>query len=124
MNFGKIKQIVAVPTFIDKYIESKKDNQINSIILNDFCNIIKKLEYKINDSEYIFNVGDNYTVKRFVNFYIDKSELSREYKCKYEDELDIPKSISNELFTIEFEDKCIVLYIKKYSNDLLIFEQI
>lgn len=125
-NCGKLEEIVSVPTFIQKYIE-KEAEHFSNVILVDFCNIIKNAKYSINHvnnhEEYIFNVGENnYTVKRFIEFYLDKSLLKNDLSCRYEEELDLPKSVSNEVFIIKFEDKISALSLIKYESQSLYFQ--
>ena len=126
MNYnGKIEEIVNVPIFIQKYIEIGVE-YFNNFILNDFCNIIKNAEYTMEavdgHYEYLFDVGiNNYTVKRFIEFYFNKSSLRSDYSCPYEEELDIPQSVSNEIFVIKFEENILALAVDKYVDNLLHF---
>lgn len=125
-NYGKLEEIVSVPNFIQKYVTIETEHFSNAILV-DFCNIIKNAEYFINHvdnhEEYIFNVGENnYTVKRFIEFYLDKSSLKSDLSCKYEEELDLAESVSNEVFIVRFEDKISALCLIKYENELLYFQ--
>jgi hypothetical protein len=122
---GKIEEIVNVPIFIQKYIEVGVEH-FNGVILNDFCNIIKNTEYStktVNGHyEYLFDVGvNNYTVKRFIEFYFNKSSLKSDYSCPYEEELDLPQSVSNEIFVIKFEENIFALAVDRYIDNILYF---
>ena len=89
--------------------------------------VIKNAEYSINHvnnhDEYIFTVGENnYTVRRFIEFYLDKSSLNSDLICKYEEELNLLQSVSNEVFIVKFKDKISALCLIKYENELLYFQ--
>lgn len=118
----KIKGFISIPAFIEKYIYKNEPGLEN--ITHDFCKFIMDLDYEeyVNDKGnliYKFNTNENYSVKRFIEFYFDKSKLDTEYNCKYEDELKLTKSISNEIFVIEFKDKILKLYIDSFKNSIL-----
>jgi hypothetical protein len=117
----QIKQIEKIPRFIGKYynkgVISLKD-------INEFNSFLEKLNFAVtSDDRYVTTIQDD--IPKLLSFYIDKSKLNSEYKCKYEDELDISKSISNELYkfdtiygsfnaTIDYKDeyKCLILTIE------------
>ena len=125
-NCGELEEIISIPNFIQKYIETETEH-FNNVIVNDFCNIIKNAKYSINHvnnhDEYIFTVGENnYTVRRFIEFYLDKSSLNSNLICKYEEELNLSQSVSNEVFIVKFKDKISALCLIKYENELLYFQ--
>lgn len=119
----KLDEFVSYPKFIDKYIENGDTGL--SILVNDFCKVlieINTIQTHVDDNGkniYYIKVGDNYTIRRFVDFYIDKSKLSCKYECKYEDELDLPKSILNEVFVVGINGKPKTLYIDSYNGDTI-----
>lgn len=121
----KIRDFLGLPNFINKYIERKEPGL--DILSNDFCKILKEIDYKISKYEYKYNyefeVGDNYTIKRFMEFFFTKSKLDNKYNCIYEMELDISKSSTNEFFLAELESGAIIsLFVKSYKNGILVFE--
>ena len=94
----KIKSIVKIPRFIGEYF----NNEVLSIdMIKDFSNLLLSLNYTLVDDEKLICILDE--KPEIVDFYLDKSRLDDHYNCKYEDEVGVPKSISNEIYLIELE---------------------
>ena len=114
----QIKRVEKIPRFIGEYynkgIVSLKD-------IEEFNTFLAKLNFAVtSDDKYVATIQDE--VPKLLLFYIYKSKLNNEYECQYEDELDMPKSISNELYqfdtiygsfkaTLDYKDeyKCLIL---------------
>ena len=121
----KIHNIDKIPKFIGLYFNK---DMIDLETINRF---IKSLEYssieKYND-ENIYRINyDPIDDNKFLNFYFLKSRVNLNNKCLYEEELEIPKSISeNECFTGIIDDEEVkfsfiglennYLYILKIDN--------
>ena len=91
-----IKSIKGIPVFIGRYFNEGK------ISMHD----IQEFEEILTDSEYFKYDTNKYATKlkskpALVDFYIKHSKLDKYYNCKYEDELDLPKSIMNELYAVK-----------------------
>ena len=119
----KIKEFISIPKFIDKYINKNECGVEN--FTHDFCKIMMELEFECkpngeNSNIYLFDSKDNYSIKRFLEFYFNKSKLDYKFKCTYEDELNLSKSISNELFVVaSIDDKIITMYIDSFDNGII-----
>lgn len=119
----KITEIKDIPVFIDKYISEDKSGRLS----NDahfFCNVVKNLDFtRITDNRnktlYRATVTDKLPI---IDFYLKKSRLDHKYECLYEVELNLPKSIDNELFKASYEDKEFSFSIEHYCDDELIIE--
>ena len=94
----KIKTINKLPRFIGEYFNEKI---ISYDELKAFSSLLLSLDYTLLDDNKLICVLD--TKPAFVDFYLEKSRLDEHYFCKYEDELEVPKSISNEIYKIELE---------------------
>lgn len=119
---NKIEEFISIPRFIEIYID-KKENGLETLT-HDFCKIMTELNYTVspnnsNSNIYQFDSENNYSIKRFLDFYFDKSKLNLKLMCKYEDELNISKSIANELFVINSNNKLIHLYIDSFENGIV-----
>lgn len=95
----KIKAVKKIPRFIGEYFN---EGLLSTEDLEEFSKLLISLDYTILEEEKLVAVLDQESP--FINFYLEKSKLDSNYFCKYEDELDVPKSISNELFTIQISD--------------------
>ena len=99
----KLLSISDSPVFINKYIE-QGDNLLAKY-LSDFLRFITKreiwkfsstgstnflLEYDLKD--------EDYNIRYFAEYYLNKVKLDNKYECQYEEDLDIPKEIANEVF--------------------------
>lgn len=121
----KIYGFRSIPEFIQKYIDRNEPGL--DTITHDFCEMLMELYYdnKIdNDGKLVFIFEtDNYSVRRFVEFYFEKSKLDSKHYCKYEDELGLPKSLTNEFFTLILDNEDVrVMYIESYENNKLIMK--
>lgn len=119
----KFVDIIEIPKFIEKYIS------VNGYMIekytHTFCAYLLKTEFekiidKSNNIKYMADVNDK-TISCCIDFYLDKSELNYYYECKYESEIGVPKSITNEIFKIQLEDgKEVELYIESFKDNKLI----
>lgn len=107
-----IISVETVPRFIGLYCNEKV---ISFESVSNFSKLLRSI---------VFNFVDPYTYKAyvpqndFINTYIDKSKLDIYLRCKYEDELDIPKSLENELFKVKLHGGAIVdIYIDNYDYE-------
>ena len=100
MEITAIKQY---PVFLQKYIESDTElshmlDKFKNFIVNKETTSIQMLNNNI-FLEYYLDESD-FNIRYLVNYYLEKSSLDNKYECKYEMDLGIPKSISNEVFII------------------------
>lgn len=114
-----------LPIFINGYINK---GFIDITDTHNFCRELLQTPFQISidrdgKSVYTFEI-DNYFVKKFADFYIEKSKLDLKYNCKYEDELDIPKSIMNEFFIFIIDGEKVSLYIDSYKNNKLVMKNL
>ena len=130
----KITNIIEIPKFISSYISNNIDNI--DYHLHSFCkllltksiatfgsdNEIFKLEYEVPQEEY--------SIRYFINFYLEKSDIDCKGDCIYEIETNVTKSLSNEVFEVELktdEDSdlgTIKVYIDSFTSDRLILKSI
>ena len=94
----KLTAINKLPRFIGEYFNAE---MISHYEIKAFSNLLLSLDYTLLDDNKLICVLDN--KPEFIDFYITKSKLDEHYFCKYEDELGVPKSISNETYTVELE---------------------
>ena len=92
----KIRSIRKIPRFIGEYFN---EGVLSYDDIGDFSKLLTTLDYTLIDDTKLICILDN--KPKFIDFYLDKSKLDRQYLCKYEDELDLPKSIANEIYTVE-----------------------
>ena len=90
-----IREIKGIPMFIGRYFNLGK---ISIEDIKEFNKILLNSEY------YLYN-KNKYAVKlkykpAFVDFYIKYSKVDRYGNCRYEDELDLPKSVYYETFNL------------------------
>lgn len=114
-----VREIKEIPTFIGKYFN------INEVFIDD----IKEFHEILLNSEYYFYDKNKYATKlkykpALVDFYIKHSKIDRYGNCLYEDELDLVKSISYEIyklrvvggeiksFSIDFDEEESLLILK------------
>ena len=107
-----IRKINKIPLFIGRYFNNGK------ISIDD----INEFEKIIINSEYFFYDKNKYATKlkskpKLLDFYIEHSKLDNKYYCKYEDELDIPKSISNEIYKFEIVGDDIIAATIDFNED-------
>ena len=104
----EIVNIKELPVFISKYMEDKKDSELQHM-LDSFKKFILNREvssYVFTDSlillEYTLDDHD-YNIRYFANYYLEKSSLNNKYECSYESDLGIAKSVSNEVFIVSLK---------------------
>ena len=124
----KLNEFIAIPKFIDKYIDNN-DSCSMSVITHDFCKLMLDLEfeevYENGKCYYSVDSKNLYAINRFIDFYIDKSKMDFKYTCKYELELNLGKSIMNELFILKFDNGLIAsLYIDSFVDGIIILKSI
>lgn len=108
----RILSIKSIPRFIGEYFNKQL---IDIETINEFSKLLTNIEFDwVSETEYI-GVLD-YTPE-LIKFYKDKSKLDHYYRCKYEDELDIPKSIANETYGIQIDDGRILYVTLSYNFD-------
>lgn len=135
----KITNIIEIPKFISIYINKGIDDI--DYQLHSFCKYLlnRKVDSFSIDSEtedineyrfeYIVD-ATSYDIKYFINFYLDKLKLDYKFNCLYEEETELPKSLSNEIFIIELETDdgskldTIKVYIESFESDKLILKSI
>ena len=101
----KIASIESIPRFIGLYFN---EHQISMHEISQFDKLLNELYFTcIDTDEYITSTNHN----NFITFYLEKTRLDRYLNCKYEDELDIPKSISNELFVARTNNGDLIQFI-------------
>ena len=114
MNKLRILSVKSIPRFIGEYFNK---NLISFDDIKEFSKILISTEFdylKHSNNQYIGFL--NYTPE-LIKFYKDKSKLDHYYRCKYEDELDIPKSISNEVYVLQLIDESIISVSLLYNFD-------
>ena len=92
----KIRSIRKIPRFIGEYFN---EGILTYDDINEFSKLLVTLDYTLIDDTKLTCILD--CKPKFIDFYLDKSKLDKKYICKYEEELDIPKSIYNEIYTVE-----------------------
>lgn len=99
----RIINIAKIPMFITEYMDSGKCDLESQ--LSKFKNLVTSRQAdNINISNDIMTLTYNleesdYEIRYFASFYIESSKLDDTLACKYENELDISKSFSNETFS-------------------------
>ena len=89
----RIKYINKIPIFIGKYYNM---GLVTIDEINELNTLLMRPEYSItNDDKYVATINE---APYLLKFYIEKSKIDKFGNCKYEDELEISKSLSNELF--------------------------
>lgn len=114
MNKLRILSVKSIPRFIGEYFNK---NLISFDDIKEFSKILISTEFdyiEYSNNQYIGFL--DYTPK-LIKFYKDKSKLDHYYRCKYEDELDIPKSISNEVYVLQLIDESIISVSLLYNFD-------
>lgn len=114
MNKLRILSVKSIPRFIGEYFNK---NLISFDNIKEFSKILISTEFdylKHSNNQYIGFL--DYTPE-LIKFYKDKSKLDHYYRCKYEDELDIPKSISNEVYVLQLIDESIISVSLLYNFD-------
>lgn len=119
---GFIEKVLEIPKFISLYIDK---GYIQKELVDLFVQQLLENEYKS-----IANYDNTITLKfdlfnkGFVDFYLDKSRLDREFKCIYEDDLDIGQSILNEIFIVSIYKLKYYVYIDDIVDNTIIMKTI
>lgn len=118
MKRMRILSVKSIPRFIGEYFNKKL---IDIETINEFSKLLTttkfdQLKYNKYSSKAEYIGVLNYTPE-LIKFYKDKSTLDHYYRCKYEDELDIPKSVANETYGIQIDDGRILYVTLLYNFD-------
>ena len=112
-----IKAIEEIPIFVGRYFNVGK---ISMTDINEFSDILK-------NSEFFFYDKNKYATKLkykpvLVYLYIKYSKLDRYGHCRYEEEIDLFKSISNEIYKLRLlgDEKINVTIDYNEEDNLLI----
>jgi hypothetical protein len=125
----KIVEIIDVPEFIKRYIEQDKSGTISELT-HIFCTeiLVSDIEYCVKEktTHLYIDTLHNTKIAEFADLYLEKSELDHYLNCKYEDELDLYKSINNELFKIKISDvdKIMEFKIDSLENNTMILKEV
>lgn len=98
-----IIEIAEIPIFITEYMDSGKCDLESQ--LSKFKNLVtSKQADNINISNdimtLVYNLEESdYEIRYFASFYIEASKLDDTLECKYENDLNMSKSFSNETFS-------------------------
>lgn len=117
---GCIEKVLEIPKFILLYVDR---GYIQKELVDLFVQQLLQNEYK-STANYDNTITLEFDLfnKGFVEFYLDKSKLDREFNCKYEDELDIGQSIMNEIFIVSISKLKYYIYIDGIVNGSIIMK--
>lgn len=107
MNRNMVIEIENIPYFVELYM---KNNPEKETLTHAFCKfLLNNKPDKIvlstgNDRIDLLYKSDDKIFLEFTEFYLDKSQLDHSLNCKYEIELDLPKSLTVECFYITIKD--------------------
>ena len=113
MKRMRILSVKSIPRFIGEYFNKKL---IDIKTINEFSKLLTTIEFDYFKNENRYYGYLSYTPE-LIKFYKDKSTLDHYYRCKYEDELDIPKSVANETYGIQIDDGRILYVTLLYNFD-------
>ena len=113
MKRMRILSVKSIPRFIGEYFNKKL---IDIKTINEFSKLLPTIEFDCFKNENRYYGYLSYTPE-LIKFYKDKSTLDHYYRCKYEDELDIPKSVANETYGIQIDDGRILYVTLLYNFD-------
>ena len=119
---GFIEKVLEIPKFISLYIDK---GYIQKELVDLFVQQLLENEYK-STANYDNTITLKFDLfnKGFVDFYLDKSRIDREFKCIYEDELDIGQSILNEIFIVSIYKLKYYIYIDDIVDNTIIMKTI
>lgn len=119
---GFIEKVLEIPKFISLYIDK---GYIQKELVDLFVQQLLENEYK-STANYDNTITLKFDLfnKGFVDFYLDKSRLDREFKCIYEDDLDIGQSIMNEVFIVSIYKLKYYIYIDDIVDNTIIMKTI
>nr|DAG94174.1 MAG TPA: hypothetical protein [Herelleviridae sp.] len=121
---NRINSINDIPEFTKAYIIIKESYKWIETSAHIFCKYLLDTDYdketKNNVNIYTLKIEeDNYEVKKFLNFYFEKIRIDKKGFCPYEEELDLPESVSNEVFKMRIEDEEKIIFIDSLENNIL-----
>lgn len=115
--------IIDIPEFIKQYINKKDLYCWLENSTHDMCRALLDLQYRrqTNDGmdELVTDILFDKNVKRFLDFYFTKIRIDRKGFCPYEDELDLPESIMNEVFKVKADGVEKLIFIDSYEDSRL-----
>lgn len=114
MKRMRILSVKSIPRFIGEYFNKKL---IDIETINEFSKLLTTIEFDYFKSNNNWFYGSLPYTPELIKFYKDKSTLDHYYRCKYEDELDIPKSVANETYGIQIDDGRILYVTLLYNFD-------
>ena len=92
----RIKYINKIPIFIGEYYNM---GYITIDEINELNTLLMRPEYSIaNGNKYVATINE---APYLLKFYIERSKIDKFGNCRYEDELEISKSLSNELYEFD-----------------------
>lgn len=121
-----INSIINIPKFIKEYIIKDDSYYWLEIASHSISNKLLNLKFEINESndgfiKLISNAAEkDENLLKFLNFYFSKIRLDRKGYCPYEEELNIPESVSNETFKVIIDDKEENIFIDSFEDDKLV----
>lgn len=99
----KILSVQSIPKFIGEYF-NKGSIKLDDI--HNFSEILLNNNFeKLYDDKYIVHLEEE---PKLIKFYLEKSKLDHYCRCKYEDELDISKSFTNECYKLKIDNDKII----------------
>ena len=108
-----IKNIRKIPRFVGEYFNL---GIITEQDLKDLSKIITTDDYCILNEEKLIKIVD--INSEIINFCLNKSKINRYYRCKYEDEIDIPKCLASDIMVVELDNgSCISVTIDDFDNE-------
>lgn len=110
----QILSVESIPKILGLYFN---ENHVSIDDLHNFKSIFKgELITIFEDNKYVVCFNQRYKV---IDFLLEKTKLDRYYNCKYEEDLQIPKSVSNESFDIKLDNNITIsVYIYGYDEKL------
>lgn len=127
-------EIEQIPIFLERYMnqDPKLESLIHTfckyllfekpvkIIKNTFLHGSEDKPTTVTLIDTVYSIKDS-TIQKFCDFYFDKSKMDNHFLCKYEDELNISKSLYNECFYITIKDGTVYrngfFYLDTYEED-------
>lgn len=121
----ELESVIDIPEFIKAYINLEGYEWLEEETHN-FCALLMDLQYhqitKENFPTYLVDIFIPST--KFLDFYFEKMNIDKRGFCPYEEELELPQSVSNELFTVVIDGKELELVIDSYEDRRLIMFEI
>lgn len=118
-----IDSIIDIPEFIKRYIDKKETYCWLQASAHNMCKTLMDLHYHElitgGLNRLITDIALDEDAKRFLDFYFLKIRIDRRGFCPYEEELDFPESIRNEVFKAIVDGEEKILFIDSYENGRL-----